>query len=188
MPAAAARASPFSSVLNHFELFGLPTGFVIDSEALSLRYRELQKAAHPDRFAGSSAQEQRLAVEQASRINEGYRVLKSPLLRARHLLELAGVELDDNATAMEPAFLMQQMELREALASVKSKADPFGALAELREDIEARERVLIDELAAAFDHGGEDALERATGDVRKMQFMSKLLQELDEMEEDLVHL
>ncbi|HKJ76321.1 MAG TPA: Fe-S protein assembly co-chaperone HscB, partial [Gammaproteobacteria bacterium] len=69
---------------NYFELFGLPEGFEVDSETLSLRYRDLQRALHPDRFAGASDRERRLSVQQTARVNEAYRTLKDPLARARY--------------------------------------------------------------------------------------------------------
>ncbi len=172
---------------DYFELFGLPVGFELDSELLALRYRELQQAVHPDRFAGGTDLERRLAVQQASRVNEGYRILRSPLARARYLLELWGVGLDDTNTISDPGFLMAQMELREALAEVRGSRDPFVALAAVRDDIERRDRILADELRSAFDDGSPEALARARACVLKMQFMHKLLDEVAILEEDLVH-
>lgn len=172
---------------NHFELFGLPVAFEVDQELLALRYRELQRAVHPDRFANASEQEKRLSVQQAAQINEAFQVLKSSLSRARYLLELNGMPLDDSDTRMDPLFLMEQIELREALGEVRGKADPFDALNRVRDDIEGRERELIESLQPAFTDGGREALEGARETVRKMQFMQRLLSEVDELEENLVH-
>lgn len=172
---------------NHFELFELPISFEVEQETLALRYRDLQRAVHPDRFANASEQEKRLSVQQAAQINEAFQVLKSPLSRARYLLELSGLPLDDSDTRMDPAFLMEQMELREALAEVRTKTDPFDALNRVRDDIEGRERELIASLQQGFADGGHEALEGARQTVRKMQFMQRLLSEVDDMEENLVH-
>lgn len=172
---------------NHFELFELQPGFEVEQETLALRYRELQRAVHPDRFANASEQEKRLSVQQAAQINEAVQVLKSPLLRARYLLELNGMPLDDTDTTMEPGFLMEQMELREALAEVNGKDDPFDALNRVRDDIEGRERMLIQSLQQAFADGSREALGSAREMVRKMQFMQRLLAEVDDLEENLVH-
>lgn len=172
---------------NHFELFELPASFEVEQETLALRYRELQKAVHPDRFANASEQEKRLSVQQAAQINEAFQVLKSPLSRARYLLELNGLPVDDTNTQMPPGFLMQQMELREALAEVRGKDDPFDALNRVRDDIESLERELNQSLQQAFADGGREALESARETVRKMQFMQRLLSEVDELEETLVH-
>lgn len=172
---------------NHFELFDLAPAFEVEQETLALRYRELQRAIHPDRFANASEQEKRISVQQAAQINEAFQVLKSPLSRARYLLQLNGVPLDDADTRMDTSFLMEQMELREGLAEVRGKADPFDALNRLRGVIESRERELIESLPLAFADGSREALENARETVRKMQFMQRLLSEVDELEETLVH-
>ncbi len=172
---------------NYFELFDLPVGFAVDQEGLSLRYRELQRIAHPDRFAAGSDQERRMAVQFASYVNEGFRTLKDPLSRARYLLEQRGIALDEADTRMDPAFLMEQMELREQLESLKGRDDPFGALERLRSDIEKRDRILLEELAAALDHGGDEMQGESVQQVRKLQFLRKLLEEIEDVEEALTH-
>ena len=123
---------------NYFELFGLEPGFEVDLSAIAESYRELQRAVHPDRFASASDQERLLSVQQAAHVNEAYQTLKSPLLRARYLLELQGIALNDTDTTMDPMFLMEQMELRESLAGVAGQSDPFAALMTLRDTIEAK--------------------------------------------------
>jgi len=172
---------------NHFVLFGLQAGFEVDGETLALRYRDLQKETHPDRFANASEQERRLSVQLAAQINEAFRVLKNPLARARYLLELNGVTLDDTDTRMDHEFLLEQMELREALAEVPHARAPFDALEELRDQLESRERALIEALHRDFDDGSAPALARARDSVRKMQFIQRLLEEAEALEEDLVH-
>ena len=101
---------------NFFELFGLPVSFEVDIQQLSERYRDLQRAVHPDKFANASDRERRLAVEKAAQINEAFQTLKSPMNRARYMLEIRGVDFDNERdTHLDPMFLMEQMELREAL-------------------------------------------------------------------------
>ncbi len=170
---------------NYFELFGLPVAFEIDLEDLSLRYRDLQRAVHPDRFANASDLEKRLSLQQTALINEAFQTLKSPLPRARYLLQLNGITLDDNSTAMDPGFLMEQMELREEVGEVRGKDDPFAELNKLRDHIEGKERALVESLRQLFNSG--DDLENGKDLVRRMQFMQRLLSELDELEETLVH-
>ncbi len=87
----------------------------MDLGVLDSRYRELQRTVHPDRFASAGEAERRLSMQQATTINEGYQTLKDPLKRGRYLLELSGYNLGDEPhTTRDTAFLMQQMELREA--------------------------------------------------------------------------
>ena len=172
---------------NHFELFGLPVGFEIDTAQLAEKYRELQRVLHPDRFANASDRERRLSVQHAAQVNEAYQTLRSPLRRARYLLELRGVEFDDERqTHLDPEFLMAQMELREALAAVRGQADPFAALNRLLADL-AREREALEaELARHLAQEDADALEAARQIVQKLQFFARLQEEAEEIEESLL--
>jgi molecular chaperone HscB len=81
----------------------------------------LQREVHPDRHAAADAQTQRQAMQWSVRINEAYQRLKDPLQRAAYLCELHGAPIQaENNTAMPAAFLMQQMEWREALESAST--------------------------------------------------------------------
>jgi molecular chaperone HscB len=99
-----------------FQLFAVPATFAQDRAALDARWKELQREAHPDRFAAQGAAAQRVAMQWSVRINEAYQRLKDPIRRASYICELHGAPLNaENNTAMPPDFLMQQMEWREAL-------------------------------------------------------------------------
>ena len=94
-----------------------PNGSRSTSAALDARWKQLQGAAHPDRFATETAAAQRVAMQWAIRINEAYRRLKDPLARAAYLCALHGADVEaESNTAMPAAFLMQQMEWRDALS------------------------------------------------------------------------
>jgi molecular chaperone HscB len=99
-----------------FELFGLEAQFAQDRAAIDARWKDLQREAHPDKFAAQGGAAQRLAMQWSVRINEAYQRLKDPLKRAAYLCELNAAPVNaENNTAMPAAFLMQQMEWREAL-------------------------------------------------------------------------
>jgi molecular chaperone HscB len=101
---------------NDFELFNLPLTFVQDSAAIAARWKDLQRQAHPDNFAAQGAAAQRIAMQWSVRVNEAYQRLKDPVQRAAYLCELHQAPINaENNTAMPAAFLMQQIDLREAL-------------------------------------------------------------------------
>ena len=170
---------------DYFALFGLPVSFDIDRAALSERYRELQRTVHPDRFANASDAERRLSMQLATRVNEGFRTLKDPLARARYLLELKGVDLDDTDTSLDGGFLMQQMELRERMEAVKGAADAERRLQALHGDIGKQERELIAELSRLFADGSAEALQQARNASRKLQFFHRLGEELAQLDDEL---
>lgn len=166
---------------DHFALFGLPRRFAIDERALEARYHELQSAAHPDRHAHRPEQERRLSMQWATRINEGYRLLRAPLTRARYLLELEGIDVGaENNTAMPADFLMQQMEWREALNDARGARDP-EALDALSRTLRDARRDAEAQLARELDDEHDNAAAAAT--VRRMMFIARLGEDIAEAHE-----
>jgi len=159
---------------SHFELFGLAPAFGLETEALERSYREIQSQIHPDRFAHAGDAERRASLQWTTRVNEAYRTLKDPVQRAKHVLELHGVDVAfETNTAMPPEFLMQQMELREALEEAKDAAQ----LDDLRKQLRSSRASLESEIAEAIDAKKDYA--GAAGLVRKLQFLDKLDSEID---------
>lgn len=168
---------------NYFELFGFPVTFDLDTGELSHRYRELSRRIHPDRFATAPAAERRLSMELAARANEAHQTLKDPVRRARYLLELCGVAPDSETdTAMNPEFLMEQMELRESLAAARSSSQAPEQIAHLKRDAIERLNRTMAEFRAAYGRGGQD-LRAARERYREMQFLAKLKREIEDAEE-----
>ena len=177
MSAGAAKALTSSS---HFELFGLPAVFSLDQEMLEKAYRDIQSQVHPDRFAHAGDAERRASLQWTTRVNEAYRTLKSPVQRAKHLLELQGVDVAfETNTAMPPEFLMQQMELREKLEEAKDAE----ALDALRVTLLKDKKALEGEIADAIDE--KKNYQTASQFVRKLQFLHRLDEEIDEAYESL---
>ena len=171
---------------NYFELFGLPTAFEVDADALAERYLELQRVVHPDRYANASERERRLAVQGASHVNEALQVLKEPLARARYLLSLHGVQVEaGKETTSDPLFLMEQMELRESLAEARSRDDPYGVISAIMGRLQAQSGTLIDALSAQFADPTPENLDAARENVRKMQFLEKLRSDAENLEAEL---
>jgi len=165
---------------NYFQLFQIDESFTVDITQLTERYRALQKVLHPDNFAGASDRERRLSVQQSSIVNDAFTVLKTPVARAKYLLQLNGMDVDDeNNNIMDPMFLMQQMELRESLEEVGGVSDPLQALEDLADDLSARMKMLQSELQVCFESGDIASYEQAAQLVHKLQFFIKLQEEID---------
>ena len=173
----------------HFELFELPVSFEIDLQDLSQRYRELQRVVHPDKFVNASDRERRLSVEKAAAINEAYQILKTPQRRARYMLELQSVSFDDeNDTALDPAFLMEQIELREALSELSQSDDPMASLNNIMADIKKRITAVLFAIREGLEQEQlDDAQKNSLKQlIHKMQFLNKLQQEAEYQEENLL--
>ena len=159
---------------DHFTLFGLPPRQALDRADLDARRRDLQQRVHPDRFASEGAAAQRLAMQWAVRVNEAYACLKDPLARAAYLCELRGVAVDaERNTAMPTAFLMQQMEWREALDA----AEGLGAVERLDAEIAQREAGMLDELVQLHDRQQDTSA--AAAQVRALMFVARFRHDIN---------
>ena len=159
-----------------FALFGLPERFEIDEAALDARWKQLQGAAHPDRFATETAAAQRVAMQWAIRINEAYRRLKDPLARAAYLCSLHGADVEaESNTAMPTAFLMQQMEWRDALAQAAS----LDAVDALSAEVVAARQATLASLQLLIDATVPVDWRAVAGTVRGLMFVDKFMSDID---------
>jgi len=161
-----------------FELFAVPATFAQERQALDARWKELQREAHPDRFASQGAAAQRIAMQWSVRINEAYQRLKDPVQRASYLCELHGAPVDAEVnTAMPGAFLMQQMEWREALDDV----DTSEALERLQSEVEAAREQALAALEGLIDRKGDYLA--AVQQVRALMFIERFAHDIENKSE-----
>lgn len=164
---------------NDFEIFGLPCQFALDSAALSASYLRLQSQTHPDRFANSSAQEKRLAVQWATRVNEAYKRLQNPMERAIYWCELNGENPRGQQSNLPPALLMQQMEWREALEEIEG----VEALENLLDEVASEKKRCLALIAQQID--SEMNAQAANGTAQALLFIDKFMIELTKKLEQL---
>ena len=167
----------------HFELFDLPQSYALDRDKLDAAYRELQNTVHPDRFAAQPEAEQRVAMQWATQVNEAYQTLRHAVNRGVYLLKLHGIDaFDASNTRMAPAFLMQQMEWREAIEDARA-GKRMAVLDALTDDLRAAHRRIEAQLAELIDMAHD--YEAASEAVRQLRFMDKLIAEIGDVYEEL---
>ena len=159
---------------NDFELFGLPQQFAQDRAAIDARWKDLQREAHPDKFAAQGAAAQRVAMQWSVRINEAYQRLKDPLRRAAYLCELQGAPVNaENNTAMPAEFLMQQMAWREALEEADSVAD----LDAISDEVGRSRRERLQQCEQLLDVAHDYAA--AVAQVRALMFIERFARDIE---------
>jgi len=171
---------------NYFSLFSIPVNYTVDKAELTSRYLALQKAIHPDKFSQGAEQERLFSVQQTAKLNEAYNTLINPLLRARYLLQLNGFEVNEQNTIMDPAFLMQQMELREAISLAKQKQIEAEEFEETIDQIDDLYKSQLQEIQELFNNAAPQ-YDRISDAVKKLQFISKLREEADDLADTLVN-
>ncbi|MDR3369453.1 Fe-S protein assembly co-chaperone HscB [Rhodoferax sp.] len=157
-----------------FALFGLEQRYAQDRARIDACWKDLQRQAHPDKFADQGAAAQRIAMQWSVRINEAYQRLKDPLKRAAYLCELHGAPVNaENNTAMPATFLMQQMQWREELDEAKSAEE----LEKISLQVKRAERDMLQTIERLIDD--QQAFADAVGQVRALMFIERFADDVD---------
>ncbi len=106
--------------MDYFTLFGLPASYTLSLEQLAVRYQDLQRQYHPDKFTSAPAAGTACGGSAFRHYKPRPRqTLRHPLTRAEYLLSLHGFDLaSEQHTVRDTAFLMEQLELREELDEI----------------------------------------------------------------------
>jgi molecular chaperone HscB len=167
-----AVASPSNS--DPFGLLGLPPRFDLDPQVIETAFFDRTKELHPDRFATAPAAERVAALSRSRALNDAYQTLKKPVPRAEFLLERAGVSIGDNER-LDPAFLMEILELREELAEARV-AKWLPELQRLHDVMAAKRKTCVEALPALFER---DDLPAIKEQLILLRYVDRYLEECD---------
>lgn len=168
---------------DHFTRLGLERRFEQDAEAITKAHRRLQRTLHPDRFVSRGDRVRMLSLQHATSLNDALRILRDPLLRAGYLLDLAGrdVKAEAGNIKLDPAFLMEVFELREAIGELAG-TDAHVERARLARDIAARYEARLAALGERLDAEGERTSAELDGLARQAAQLRYLRNILDDLQ------
>lgn len=165
---------------DYYRFFGIPKRLSLDPKELQRRFYELSRILHPDRFLRRAPTEQRYSLEATSILNDGYRVLRDPVLRAEYVLKEAGFDVTDQRSKDVPPELLEEVfELNMALEELRAgDQDARPQLEEsrtrfvkLREEIDKDLQTLFEK----YDASGDRAV---LGEIRNLLNRRKYIQNL----------
>jgi molecular chaperone HscB len=130
--------------MNYFEWFSLPISFSPDQAVVKSKFYELSKKYHPDFYINQPLEKQEEILEQATFTNKAYQTLSKPELCLPYVLSLKGLLQDGEQVQLPPDFLLEMMEINEALMELEFEAD-VHKLTALEVEIGQREAALAKE-------------------------------------------
>ena len=157
-----------------FGLLGLPAQFDLDPSVIEKAFHDKSKDLHPDRFASAPAAERVAALSRSRALNDAYKTLKNPVGRAEYLLARAGVTIGDNER-LDPAFLLEILELREELAEARV-AKQTSLIEKLCGDMKSRRKAIVESLSPLFDANDLQAIKRQ---LITLRYLDRYLEECD---------
>lgn len=165
----------------HYTLFPLtfpvgppPAGpFKVDLTRLKKEFLQLQSRAHPDLHQGNNKDR---AEGISAAINDAYKTLQHPLLRAQYLLSLRGTEIadyvDDNS---DQGLIMDVLEVREAIEDAETPEE----ITKLQRLNAERIRGCVERLEEFF---AKDDLPGARTEVGRLKYWCSIEEALREWE------
>lgn len=139
--------------VNYFEFFGLPVAFNIDERLLKDKYYQNTRSYHPDHFGQEDSAKQAEMLEMSTLNNNAYKTLKDYYRRVHHILDLHGLVTEGDKHPLPPDFLMEMMDINEALMEFELNPDRT-MIADLQKQVEALQTDInrqLDDTGVKFD-------------------------------------
>ena len=132
--------------VNYFEFYGLEPALTLDAGKVRQIYLEKSRQYHPDYHTQATEAEQEKALELSSLNNEAYKTLSNPDKLLGYVLQQQGLLSEEAGNEKMPqAFLMEMMEINEALMELEFDPDP-NAVEKATKQIEEIENKLEDSI------------------------------------------
>jgi len=144
---------------NYFELYDLPVSFHPDATAVKSKFYELSRRYHPDRFAQAGGAELAEALQMASLNNAAYKTLQNRDAVMAYILKLNDLLANEEKYALPPAFLMEMMDINEAISDYEASPDNENARKQAEQDLNdqlAAWEAATEKLTARYDAGEHD--------------------------------
>uniref|UniRef100_T1JFU1 J domain-containing protein n=1 Tax=Strigamia maritima TaxID=126957 RepID=T1JFU1_STRMM len=154
------------SKMNHFQLFEMEEKFDVDVHALTNRFKNLQRKFHPDKFAGKSRVERDHSALYSAQINKAYQTLLKPLQRGLYILELRGRPLVEESVTMSADFLMEIMEINEALVDADADVESTAKVEEIASKNAEKIDKSIENLSSELKSGNWDAAQKTLAELK----------------------
>lgn len=125
--------------VKYFELYDLPISFLLDAKLLKRKFYQLSKQFHPDFYTLESEEKQAEILELSTINNEAYKTLSDFDKRMEYILKEKGVYSEEGKNKVLQDFLMEMMDINEALMELEFDFDnsTFEAAKQNIKDMEA---------------------------------------------------
>lgn len=166
---------------NYFEFYGLPVQFNPDQALVKAKFYELSKKYHPDFFANESAEKQEEVLALSTLNNKAYQTLSQPKRCLKYVLELKNLLADNENYNLPPSFLMEMMDVNEALMDLEltPNADKLAALKTEINTITQNLNQQLQSLTMRFDKDS-DTNEALLVEIKDVFYRQKYLDRIEE--------
>ena len=154
--------------LNFFALLGIPKSYKLDLKDAEQKYRNLQKIVHPDHLGSDSN------TDYCALLNDAIKVIKDPVERASHLLELEGVKPPTEESRVgDKELLMEIMEWNDAIDDAVGNRE---TLEKLLLELQSSKLSFEEKMGSAYEKEDFDELGKL---LEKTRFLQRIEQRIN---------
>ncbi len=168
--------------MNYFQFYDLPISFKPDQELVKQKFYALSKKYHPDFYINESQEKQDEVLGLATLNNKAFQVLKDDQKRLHYILELKGQLVEGENYTLPQDFLLEMMEVNEAIMELEFDPDPVK-LEALKSQISQIENSLSKELLAltlSFEDKDGNGQENSLKAIKDIYYRNKYLWRIKE--------
>jgi molecular chaperone HscB len=167
-------------VETYYTLLDLPYTVSVDESALKKAYHILSRESHPDYHSHLSAEDQEAVLQRSTMVNQAYKTLKDLDKRLQYILAIEGQWKDGDEAELDPMFLMEMMELNEAVMEADEENAEKIREQILGKDFEAFE-ALGDLLTKPIDGFGQEDWDRIKGYYFQRRYLLRVIKNLNNL-------
>ncbi|MBK9730031.1 MAG: Fe-S protein assembly co-chaperone HscB [Chitinophagaceae bacterium] len=169
--------------MNYFELYELPISFIVDQDQVKKKFLELSKKFHPDFFVNEGEAKQQEVLEKSTMNTRAFQALSDFDKRMQYILELKQLISEGERYELSPVFLMDMMDINEALMDLENEKDQHKIEA-LRKQVTALFEELYDEVRSEItsyrdDTADEDVLKKIKDYYYRKKYLLRIQRSLD---------
>ncbi len=112
--------------MTYFELFEIPVALQVSVADIKPKFYQLSRQYHPDFFSQGTTEEQEEALEKSSLLNKAFITFSDKEATIKYVLQIKNLLEDEEKYKLPPDFLMEMMDLNEALMDAKAEANEDG--------------------------------------------------------------
>ena len=158
--------------MTYFDFYNIPISFKVDAAALKHTFYANSKQYHPDFFTMHSAEKQAEILELSTMNTQAYKTLSNFDARMKYILDLKGVMAEEGKNQIPQDFLMEMMDINEALMELEFDFDEMAYQKTLKE-VENIENQLLAEMQPLIENYENTEGGNATLEVLKKYYLKK---------------
>lgn len=168
--------------MDYFEFYNLPVSFNPDNQLVKQQFYALSKKYHPDFYINDTPEKQEEVLELSTLNNKAYQVLSNPQKCLHYVLELKGLLREGETYSLPQAFLMEMMDVNEALMELQFEPDA-AKLESIKKEVAGIAENMqqeMDRLITLFDTQDKARQDATLASIKDLYYRKKYLNRIND--------